>query len=185
MGYEIAEACARQGAKVIVVSGPVIVTPVNSNISVVRVQTAKQMFEECHSRFSECDIAIFTAAVADFTPEMTSREKVKRGKVNWQINLVPTTDIAEKLGAGKKKGQITAGFALETENELENARIKIKKKNFDFIVLNSLRDKGAGFGTETNRITIIDKNNNIDKFELKSKSEVANDIVDKLISMLP
>jgi phosphopantothenoylcysteine decarboxylase / phosphopantothenate---cysteine ligase len=184
MGFEIAEACAEQGAKVILISGPVNLVPRHPQISLFKVQTAKQMFDICSKHFSKSNIAIFSAAVADFTPETTFKEKMKRGKAKWQINLLPTYDIAEKLGNQKAENQIIVGFALETENELENAKAKLHKKNLDFIVLNSLKDEGAGFGANTNRITILDKSNNIDKFELKSKKDVAIDIVEKIVGML-
>ena len=184
MGFAIAETCAQQGASVILISGPVNLVPVHPNIKLIRVQTAKQMFEVCKMHFPACDSAILSAAVADFSPETTYTDKVKRAKENWRIDLKPTTDIAAELGSMKKDNQVLAGFALETENELENAKLKLRKKNFDFIVLNSLKDDGAGFGTDTNKITILDKNNKIDKFELKSKAEVSVDIVEKLTGMM-
>jgi phosphopantothenoylcysteine decarboxylase / phosphopantothenate---cysteine ligase len=184
MGFAIAETCAQQGANVILITGPVSLVPIHSNIKLIRVQTAKQMFDACKTYFSGCDSAILSAAVADFSPEITYTDKVKRGKEDLRINLKPTLDIAAELGSGKTNKQILVGFALETENELENARTKLRNKNFDFIVINSLKDEGAGFGTDTNKITILDKNNNIDKFELKSKAEVSADIVEKLIGMM-
>ena len=184
MGFAIAETCAQQGANVILITGPVNLVPIHTNIKLIRIQTAQQMFEACKMHFPVCDCAILSAAVADFSPETAYTDKVKRTKENLKINLKPTIDIAAELGSGKKDNQILVGFALETENELENAKVKLRKKNLDFIVLNSLRDDGAGFGTDTNKITILDKNNNIDKFELKSKSEVSADIVEKLIGMM-
>jgi len=184
MGYEIADACARQGAQVILISGPVSVTPVVPGINLIRVQTAEEMYHACKKYFPSCDAAVLAAAVADFTPEFTYSDKVKREAQDLIIKLKPTRHIAAELGSMRSAGQVIAGFALETGDGLENAKNKLRKKNFDFIVLNSLKDEGAGFGTDTNRITIIDKNNNIDKFELKSKREVAADIVSKLIATM-
>ena len=142
------------------------------------------MAHECLRRFTGCDIAILAAAVSDFTPDSVADKKIKRGDNELIIKLKPTIDIAAELGKKKKVNQILAGFALETDNELENAISKMKRKNLDIIVLNSLKEKGAGFGFDTNRITIIDRNNNIDKFELKSKEEAARDILDKIVSMI-
>ena len=142
------------------------------------------MASECISRFPECDIAILSAAVADFTPETTANRKIKKDGKGLVLKLKPTTDIASELGKIKNHSQFLAGFALETNNELENAREKLVRKNLDLIVLNSLDEDGAGFEYSTNRITLIDRNNNIDKFELKSKDEVAKDILDKIVSMI-
>jgi phosphopantothenoylcysteine synthetase/decarboxylase len=142
------------------------------------------MASECISNFPLCDIAILSAAVADFTPVRTEKEKLKRGEETITITLKPTVDIAGSLGKIKNKSQILAGFALETSNELKNATAKLHRKNLDLIVLNSLRDEGAGFEYDTNRITIIDKYNNIDKFELKSKEDAARDILGKIVSMI-
>jgi phosphopantothenoylcysteine decarboxylase/phosphopantothenate--cysteine ligase len=184
MGYAISEKLAEEGATVFLVSGPVSVTAKNSGISVIPVESAREMYDACIEYFPKCDGAVMTAAVADFTPVNSYSEKNKRGKENWNIELKPTHDIAEALGHMKKDNQMLVGFALETHNENENARRKLKSKNLDFIVLNSLNDKGAGFGVDTNKITIIDKNNNQQSFELKSKREVAADIVDKMISLI-
>ena len=184
MGFAIAEVCADAGAEVILVSGPVSLETKNKSIRLIRVETAAQMHSECLNYFSSCHAAILSAAVADFSPAETLKVKVKREKTDWNILFKPTKDIAAELGALKNENQILVGFALETNNETENARIKLKKKNFDFIVLNSLNDAGAGFGTDTNKICIIDKNNNIDTFELKSKQEVAKDIVNKLTALM-
>lgn len=164
-------------------SGPVSLSAVNPLITCIRVQTASEMLQVCLKHYKSCNAAILSAAVADFTPVETLKAKMKRGKSEWNLTLKPTADIASELGKRKSGNQVLAGFALETENEISNAKEKLKRKNFDFIVLNSLRDVGAGFGTDTNKITILDKNNNIDKFELKSKSEVARDIVDKMIEI--
>jgi phosphopantothenoylcysteine decarboxylase/phosphopantothenate--cysteine ligase len=183
MGIAIAEAAAESGAKVELVLGPVAIKPKNSNIRITSVVSATSMAEACISLFPGCDIAILAAAVADFTPETFSEKKIKKGDDAIIIRLKPTIDIAAELGKMKKKGQIIAGFALETDNEIENAKNKLIRKNMDFIVLNSLKDEGAGFGHDTNRITIIDRYNNIDKFGLKSKKEAARDILGKIIQM--
>jgi len=169
---------------VTLVLGPVAISPTANNIKIVAVRTAAEMKEASVKAFRECDIGILAAAVADFTPETASETKLKRGKEATAIKLRPTEDIAAYLGSVKKKGQLLAGFALETDNEIANAKGKLQKKNLDLIILNSLRDEGAGFGHETNRITIIDSVNNIDKFELKSKGEVASDILKKIISLI-
>lgn len=184
MGFAIAEACANEGADVVLVTGPVSLEIKNKTITLIRVQTAAEMYSECMKHFSGCKAAILSAAVADFSPAETLSKKVKREKADWSIVVKPTKDIAAELGSLKKDNQVLVGFALETNNELENAKDKLKRKNLDFIVLNSLNDAGAGFGTDTNKISIIDKNNNIDNFELKSKQEVAVDIVNKLIALI-
>ncbi len=182
MGFAIAEELANRGAIVILVSGPVSIKPQHPNIQLIKISSAGEMHEACSSRFAHMDAAILSAAVADFTPVDPLPKKVKREKVNYVLELKPTTDIAADLGQLKKPKQVLAGFALETNDELENAQKKLKSKNLDFIVLNSLNDPGAGFQVDTNKITIIDKNNNIQKFELKTKAEVATDIVNKLIT---
>jgi phosphopantothenoylcysteine decarboxylase/phosphopantothenate--cysteine ligase len=181
MGYALAEEFADAGAEVILVSGPVSVSAKNPLIKVVSVNSASEMYEACHRFFPEAGITVLSAAVADFAPEEKFSNKVKRGKENWEIRLKPTRDIAASLGEIKRDDQVLVGFALETDNELNNAIGKLKRKNLDLIVLNSLKDKGAGFGTDTNKVSLIDKNNNIDNFELKSKTEVAKDIVEKII----
>jgi phosphopantothenoylcysteine decarboxylase/phosphopantothenate--cysteine ligase len=142
------------------------------------------MYAECISRFPETDGAVMCAAVSDFTPVNVENQKTKRRNENWNLELQPTLDIAQALGEAKKDNQITVGFALETDDEINNAGKKLVRKNFDFIVLNSLNEKGAGFQVDTNKITIIDKNNNQQFFELKSKKEVAADIVNKIKSIL-
>jgi len=183
MGYAIAEECKRRGASVTLVSGPVSIKK-PSGINVVYVTSAKQMFEACVNNFPETDIAIMNAAVADYTPAKTSDLKIKHKGNNLTIELKPTMDIASELGKLKKDNQILIGFALETDNEEKNAAEKLVKKNLDFIVLNSLQDKGAGFGHDTNKISIVFKDNNIKKFELKSKKEVAEDIVDEIENLV-
>ena len=184
MGFAIAEVCANEGADVVLVSGPVSLEIKNKSITLIRVQTASEMYSECMKHFSGCKAAILSAAVADFSPAETLSKKVKREKADWSIVVKPTKDIAAELGSLKQNNQVLVGFALETNNELENAKDKLVRKNLDFIVLNSLNDAGAGFGTDTNKISIIDKNNKIDNFELKSKQEVAVDIVNKLIALI-
>jgi phosphopantothenoylcysteine decarboxylase/phosphopantothenate--cysteine ligase len=184
MGVALADAASEYGAEVDLVLGPVNVFPVQSSVKVINVTSAESMAKECIGRFGKCDVAILAAAVADFTPETVAGEKIKRSDHELIIRLKPTTDIASELGKIKTANQLLAGFALETDNELENAAGKLKRKNLDIIVLNSLNEKGAGFGYDTNRITIIDRNNNIDKFELKSKEEAARDILNKIVSMI-
>lgn len=183
MGYTIAEEAALRGANVSLISGPVSIQKINSSIQLINVISADEMFQAVKSKFNNSEIVILSAAVADFTPIEVNTDKIK-DKTGLTINLKPTVDIAKEIGLKKKENQVFIGFALETSNELENAQNKLKKKNFDFIVLNSLRDKGAGFKTDTNKITIIDKHNNISKFELKSKAQVANDILDKTEELL-
>jgi phosphopantothenoylcysteine decarboxylase / phosphopantothenate---cysteine ligase len=184
MGIALADAASEYGADVDLVLGPVNLKPRNSSVRITNVTTAKSMADACISIFPDCDIAILAAAVADFTPVTVSGGKMKKGKAEMILKLQPTTDIAETLGTVKKASQILAGFALETNNELENAREKLLRKNLDLIVLNSLKEDGAGFEHNTNRITIIDKNNIIDKFELKSKDEAARDILDKIVTLI-
>ena len=184
MGLAIADAAAEYGADVVLVLGPVDILPENQTVKVINVTSAGSMAHECLRRFAGCDIAILAAAVSDFTPDSVADNKIKRDDNELIIKLKPTIDIAAELGKKKKVNQILAGFALETDNELENAISKMKRKNLDIIVLNSLKEKGAGFGFDTNRITIIDRNNNINKFELKSKKQVARDIIEKIVSMI-
>ncbi len=184
MAYAIAETAAEQGAEVILISGKVNIETQNNNIKTIPVCTAKEMFFEAKKYFETCDLAVFAAAVADYTPEIVYSSKIKKKEKQLLIKLKPTHDIAEELGKIKKKNQITIGFALETDNEIENAKKKIIKKNFDIIVLNSLKDKGAGLEHDTNKITIIDRNNNIEKFELKSKKKVSEDIINKISLIL-
>jgi len=184
MGIAVADAAADSGAEVTLVLGPVNIRPASNNVKVIDVVDADSMAHECISRFPEADIAILAAAVADFTPEHFEEKKIKKRGDSLILRLKPTTDIAERLGRMKKPGQFLAGFALETDNELDNAVAKLKRKNLDLIVLNSLRDEGSGFGYDTNKVTMIDRNNNIYKFELKSKEAVAADIIAKIVSMI-
>ena len=184
MGYAVAQECLNKGAEVLLISGPVSLNEPKGNVKIINVQSASQMYNACINNFADFDIAIMSAAVADYTPENVFDKKVKKTNDNLQIKLKATKDIAAELGKRKKINQIIIGFALETDNEMDNAVSKLSKKNLDFIVLNSLKDKGAGFSHNTNKITIVDKDNNIDKFDLKSKTEVAKDIIKKLIDQI-
>ncbi|WP_245870383.1 phosphopantothenoylcysteine decarboxylase [Labilibaculum manganireducens] len=182
MGFSIAEELASQGAQVVLVSGPTSLSTQNSNIKRIDVVSAQEMYEASLKAFPNCDGGIMTAAVADFTPVTTENTKVKRGKENYTIELTPTKDIAASLGVIKTINQFLVGFALETNDEETNAKLKLEKKNLDFVVLNSLNDKGAGFQYDTNKITIINKSGECKKYGLKSKAEVAKDIVNELIA---
>ncbi len=184
MGYAIAEELAEKGASVILVSGPSHQQASHINIDTKKVTTADEMYKESHCVFGSSDIVVLAAAVADYKPAVTSNEKIKKKENSLSLELTKTVDIADALGKEKKNGQFILGFALETENELENAKQKIILKNFDVIVLNSLNDKGAGFGHDTNKITIIDQKGTLKKFDLKSKKEVARDIVSEIVSRL-
>ena len=182
MGFEIAEAAAKLGAQVVLVSGPTNCVTHNSLIKVVQVISADQMYTVCHQYFTEADVVIASAAVADYRPKTVADQKIKKQEDTLTIELVKNKDILKSLGEIKQK-QFLVGFALETENEIENAKAKIKKKNLDLIVLNSLQDAGAGFGGDTNKVTFIDKDNQIDNFILKSKEEVATDLIAKIIDL--
>lgn len=181
MGYAIARELADRGAHVILVSGPVCLKLDHPGVEVIRIESAAEMFEAADAIFDHCDGAVFCAAVADFTPAEIAEHKTKRGHEPWKLQLVPTKDIAAELGRRKKPEQIIVGFALETQEEAANAHQKLLRKNLDFIVLNSLNDPGAGFGTETNKISIFDRYNKSEHFGLKSKALVAADIVDKIV----
>ncbi|MBI9052350.1 MAG: bifunctional phosphopantothenoylcysteine decarboxylase/phosphopantothenate--cysteine ligase CoaBC [Bacteroidales bacterium] len=181
MGYAIAEELALQGAEVILVSGPTNLQINNSQITKIDVHTAQEMYEASVKEFPNCNAAIMSAAVADYRPSELFEKKVKRTNEDLKINLEPNKDIAAELGKDKKEKQVLIGFALETDNEIENAKKKIDNKNLNFIVLNSLNDKGAGFGCDTNKISIIDNKGDKIDFDLKSKQEVAEDIVNELI----
>lgn len=184
MGYALAEACAKQGAEVTLVSGPVMLQTKHPAIRRIDVESAQEMYDAATTHFPQADIAILSAAVADFTPETTADKKIKRKGDELVLNLRPTHDIAAALGAIKNENQLLVGFALETDNEVQNAQDKMKRKNFDFIVLNSLQDKGAGFRVDTNKITIIDRQQGTTAYETKSKQEVAEDIVEYIVSKL-
>lgn len=179
MGFAIADEAARRGADVTVVAGPVSVKPGNPEVKVVSVESAHEMLDRCQSLFPNCDIAIMAAAVADYAPVEIAQTKIKREHTSdTTIELKRNPDIAASLGAIKKPGQTLVGFALETDNEANNAVDKMKRKNLDLIVLNSLRDKGAGFGTDTNKVTVFFKDGRSEEFGLKSKQTVASDILD-------
>lgn len=180
MGFDIANEAAKMGAEVILVSGPTHLSVNNSAIKLIRVQDAAEMYEACHEYFEAVDVAIAAAAVADYRPKNVAQQKIKKNEYTFTITLEKTKDILASLGA-IKKNQFLIGFALETENEIEHAKLKIQKKNLDLIVLNSLNDKGAGFGQPTNKVTFIDKNFVIEPMELKSKEAVALDIINKII----
>ncbi len=184
MGIALARECLSRGADVHLVLGPVKLSP-PEKAKVYNVTSAQSMAEAVFELKDKVDIFIFAAAVADYTPENVSSTKIKKSDADLSISLKRTVDIAQSIGEEKKKDQITVGFALETDSELDNAMSKLKRKNFDFIVLNSLRDKGAGFAVDTNKVTIISaKDNNVKKFELKSKGSVAIDIIDSIVSVL-
>jgi phosphopantothenoylcysteine decarboxylase/phosphopantothenate--cysteine ligase len=181
MGYALAEEAALRGAEVTLISGPThLPAPANNNIKLVPVITADEMLQASEKAFDNTTIAICCAAVADFTPAKIAADKIKRKKNEVQLLLKPTIDIAATLGKRKKKSQYVVGFALETNNEIVNAQKKIRNKNFDFIVLNSLNDKGAGFSVDTNKITLLYEDGHQKKFKLKSKNEVAKDIIDAI-----
>lgn len=184
MGFAIAEELANNGAEVYLVSGPVSLETPSAVFQRTDVTTAEEMYNACNELFGNMDITIMSAAIADFTPKLVSENKIKKGDAAKEIELKPTIDILKTLGERKTESQILVGFALETDNEVPNAISKLKMKNLDFIVLNSTRDKGATFGTSTNKITIIDKYENAQLFDLKSKYEVAKDIVSKIESLI-
>ncbi|WP_430907821.1 bifunctional phosphopantothenoylcysteine decarboxylase/phosphopantothenate--cysteine ligase CoaBC [Maribacter sp. 2-571] len=181
MGYELAECAANLGATVTLVSGPSNLSPRHSNINCIRVTSANEMYDVAHSNYSDMDVVICAAAVADYRPEQVATQKIKKSDAEFTLSLVKNKDILKSLGALKKR-QYLVGFALETENELANAKGKLERKNLDAIVLNSLNDKGSGFGTSTNKIQFIDKNSEIRSFELKTKAAVASDIWNLIIS---
>ncbi|WP_075343269.1 bifunctional phosphopantothenoylcysteine decarboxylase/phosphopantothenate--cysteine ligase CoaBC [Tenacibaculum agarivorans] len=183
MGFAIAEAAANLGAEVFLVSGPSHQNIKHSLVHRIDVTSAQDMYEACHQYFKDVDVAILSAAVADYRPKNVATQKIKKKDASLVIELEPTNDILKSLGE-IKKGQLLVGFALETNDEISNAKKKIEKKNLDLIVLNSLRDKGAGFAGDTNKITIIDKDFNETSFALKSKKEVAKDIINEIVEKL-
>ena len=184
MGYAIAKECADRGADVQLVSGPTHLSISHPLITLIKVESADEMYRSATEIFPSCDAAVLSAAVADFTPETKAGSKIKREKGAQILELKPTQDIAATLGRMKSDRQILAGFALETDNEQANAQHKLEKKNLDFIVLNSLRDEGAGFNYDTNKVSIISRDGKKEDFPLKSKADVAADIVNKLQSHL-
>lgn len=184
MGYALAEECAARGAEVTLVSGPVAIKTSNPAIRVVSVESAREMLAACEEAFPTADVAVMCAAVADYAPAEVADRKIKREHSEVPvIHLVKNPDIAATLGSRKQPGQILVGFALETDHELDNAAEKLRRKNLDMIVLNSLRDKGAGFGTDTNKVSIIRTDGSREDFSLKSKREVAADIVSAILEL--
>ncbi|WP_297702637.1 bifunctional phosphopantothenoylcysteine decarboxylase/phosphopantothenate--cysteine ligase CoaBC [uncultured Eudoraea sp.] len=181
MGFELANAAANLGGEIVLVSGPSNLTAKNPSIEIVRVVSAQEMFNAVHKYYDDCNIVIAAAAVSDYRPSKVYKQKIKKESETLQIDFVKNKDILLSMG-DKKKNQYLVGFALETENEVENAKKKLRKKNLDAIVLNSLNDKDAGFGKTTNKITFIDKNLEIKTFEVKNKAEVALDILNEIIS---
>jgi phosphopantothenoylcysteine decarboxylase/phosphopantothenate--cysteine ligase len=180
MGFDIANQAANNGAEVILISGPTHFKIDNPLINLVRVTSAQEMYDACHKYYDKVDVAIAAAAVADYKPKNVAHQKIKKNDATFTIELEKTKDILASLGT-IKKNQFLIGFALETENEIEHAKLKIQKKNLDLIVLNSLNDEGAGFGKSTNKVTFIDKNFQIEPMDLKSKEAVALDIINKII----
>lgn len=184
MGYSIAIEAASRGARVTLISGPSHFKADHPSITQNAVMTAQEMFAETSAAFVQSDITIMSAAVADFTPEYTAQKKIKKSEEIQTIRLKPTRDILASLGKMKQSNQILVGFALETDNELDNARKKLNTKNLDLIVLNSLQDKGAGFGVQTNKITVLDRKGKQFDFPLKSKAEVASDILNIIVDLI-
>ena len=176
MGFEIANAAANLGAEVVLISGPTHQNLQHSLVNIKPVVSAQSMYDEVHKYYNDVDIAILSAAVADYRPKYVADNKIKKTASTFSIELEKTKDILKSLGE-QKAHQFLVGFALETNNELEHAKGKLKTKHLDIIVLNSLRDKGAGFGVSTNKVTFITKSNEIIKNELKTKAEVANDLM--------
>ena len=184
MGYAIADVLLQLGAKVIVVSGPVCLSLQHPNLRLIEVSSASEMYEACCRYFQEIDIAVFAAAVADYRPETVATHKIKKDESSFLIKMTNNVDIAFEFGKVKTSEQLSIGFALETNNELAHATAKLEKKNFDVVVLNSMKDANATFGYNTNRITIVDKNRQPKAFPLKSKTEVAADIVNEIIALV-
>jgi len=183
MGIAIAEDLASRGAEVTLVLGPTELQPQNTAIEVVPVVSANDMYDACRRVFPACNIAVLAAAVADYRPTQYSEQKIKKKDNDLNLQLIKTIDIAATLGKEKKLRQVFVGFALETQDEEKYAQLKLDKKNFDFIVLNSLRDPGAGFGTDTNKISILHRDGTAKTFALKSKTEAAADIVDEIVGL--
>jgi phosphopantothenoylcysteine decarboxylase/phosphopantothenate--cysteine ligase len=185
MGLAIAEELAALGAEVCLICGPIALNTTHSRIKRINVTSAEEMYAACMPEFTKADLTVMAAAVADFRPRHIAGKKIKKQSAELpMIELEQTRDILAELGKRKTVLQVLVGFALETDSEIAHAKDKLHRKNLDFIVLNSLNDKGAGFGTDTNKITIIDKHNKIEKFELKDKSDTAKDIVKKAISCM-
>lgn len=184
MGFEIARQCDAKGAQVTFITGPTKHIPKGNDIHIIQVTSAKEMYDATQANFASCDIGIFSAAVSDYRPKAAVDHKMKKNGNGMNIELVENADIAAEMGKLKTSKQFTVGFALETNDEAVNAQKKLKNKNFDLIVLNSLNDEGAGFSHQTNKVTIYSKDNKSKAFELKSKNEVASDIVNEIIENL-
>lgn len=184
MGVAIANELVNRGATVHLVLGPSKVTNIDPRIKLTNIESAEEMYITCNTIFSDCDAAILSAAVADYRPISRAAQKIKKKTEQFSLELVKTKDVLQSLGSVKRYNQILVGFALETQNEYDNALTKLKKKNLDFIVLNSMNDKGAGFGKDTNKITIIEKGGKNHTFDTKPKTEVAKDIADVLEKLL-
>ena len=182
MGFALAETLAKRGAEVTLVAGPTQLKIESKNIEVVNVLSAEEMFVAMSAHFAAANLVIFAAAVADYTPLQKANQKIKKLENTLTLELVKTKDIAFELGKQKKEHQTLVGFALETNDEEANAKSKMVRKNLDFIVLNSLNDDGAGFGHDTNKVTIFSKNNKILAFPLTSKKELASSIINFVIS---
>lgn len=185
MGVAIAEEFAHRGAQVELILGPDSVLPVDDRIRITRVTSADEMLSACQAKFNECHIAVLAAAVADYKPVTVATEKIKKKSESFTLELVKTPDIAASLGKQKRADQVLVGFALETTNPEANAQEKLIKKNLDMIVLNNPRDEGAAFGHDTNKVSFLFKDNKREDFQLKSKKEVARDIVDAIKNLLP
>ena len=185
MGFALAESLANLGADVTLISGPTHLNVENRSIRLIRIESASEMHAECMKYFPEMEFTIMAAAVADYRPENPAGEKIKKKNDSLSVSLVATADILKEMGAKKKAGQTLIGFALETENETENAKSKLDKKNLDYIILNSLRDEGAGFNSDTNRVTIFGRNGTETVLSLKSKTDIAKEIINLLISSNP
>jgi len=184
MGAEIADQMAKQGANVILVSGPSKFHPKHKSVQVIHIKSAEEMYEAASKVFPRADITVLAAAVADYTPKIVAKEKIKKKTAEFVIELRKTVDIAATFGQQKQEHQIMVGFALETNNAIEHAKGKLTRKNLDLIVLNSLEDEGAGFGHKTNKVSFIEQNGNMTHFELKTKLEVAQDIVEKVMDLV-
>jgi phosphopantothenoylcysteine decarboxylase/phosphopantothenate--cysteine ligase len=183
MGYALADRLAAAGARVTLVSGPVQLSP-PAGVEVVPIRSAQELYEACQARFTDSDVVILAAAVADYAPVTVAPQKIKKAGDSLTLELTRTVDSAAKLGTQKRPDQVLVGFALETENEREHAREKLHRKNLDLIVLNSLRDAGAGFGHDTNRVTLIDRQDRVQEFALKAKTDVAEDIIHAIETLL-
>jgi len=184
MGYALADTCLKLGANVFLVSGPVHIQLTHPNLKIVRVNSAPEMYLACCRFFEEVDIAVFAAAVADYRPHRIASRKIKKDEETFSIRMIKNIDIALEFGKVKRADQLSVGFALETEDELKNAIGKLERKNFDMVVLNSMNDADAGFGFDTNQISIIKKNFARKTFPLKTKNEVASDIISEIVHSL-